>query len=160
MKKRENKIEAVAHEHRDSLLLATRLQQGEKALARTLTYDPINQAQHIVNFYDLHLAQHFEIEENILFPLLSQYVPTASTLVKDLTEEHRKIAHIIDQFRQEIPENITTKLREFGKLLEEHIHTEDEQLFPMFDRQVPSTVFNEIEKRIQKFYEEHRKPSE
>lgn len=160
MKKQQDKIEAVAHDHRDSLLLANRLQQGEKTLARTLTYDPINQTQHIVNFYDLHLAQHFEIEEIILFPLLSRYVPTASTLIKELTEEHRKIEQIVEQFRQEIFGNITTKLHEFGKLLEVHIRKEDDRLFPMFDRQAPPRIFDEIEKRIQKFYEEHRKHSE
>jgi hemerythrin-like domain-containing protein len=159
MSKMQNTAGPVASEHQESLLLARHLQQGEKILAKTLSYDPVDQAQEIVAFYNLHLAEHFEIEERILFPLVSRYIPTAADLIKELTEEHRRLEQIIDVFKQEVFKDIELKLRSFGALLESHILKEDQQLFPLFERHAPAAAVREVEKQIEKFYEERRKPA-
>lgn len=148
----------VAREHQESLLLALHLQQGEKILAKTISYDPIDRAHEIVEFYNLHLAQHFEIEERILFPFIRRYVPTASDLIIELAEEHRTLEQMIDEFRREAFKDINHSLRSFGKLLENHIQKEDQQLFPIFARQATPKAFDEIEEQIQEFHERRKKP--
>jgi len=160
MSKQKNTIGPISREHHETLLLALHLQQGEKILSKTVSYDPIDQAREIVDFYNLHLADHFEIEERILFPSVSRLIPTTAALINELTEEHRRLEQMIDEFRKEIFKDIDHSLREFGALLEEHIRKEDEQLFPLFDRHAPAAAFDEIEKQIQKFYEQRRKPAE
>ncbi len=160
MSKQKNTIGPISREHHESLLLALHLQQGEKFLVKTVSYDPIDQAREIVDFYNLHLAEHFEIEERVLFPSARRFVPATAALLDGLTEEHRRLAQMIDEFRKEEFKDIGRKLREFGALLEEHISKEDERLFPLFDRHAPAAAFVEIEKQIQKFYEQRRKPAE
>jgi hemerythrin-like domain-containing protein len=157
MSKQNNTIGSISSEHQESMLLALHLQQGEKILAKTVSYDPFDQAREIVDFYNLHLAEHFEIEERIFFPAVGRRVPSAASLIKELTEEHRMLEQIIDAFRQEVFKNIGHSLFSFGKLLEEHIRKEDQQLFPLFEQQAPPEAFAEVEQQIQKFYEERRK---
>ncbi len=159
MSKRQDTVGAVASEHQRSLLLALHLQQGEKALAKTISYDPLDQAREIVEFYDLHLAEHFEIEEHILFPMIVRTIPASASLINELTEEHRSLERMVNELRQEGFKDLGLKLRSFGKLLESHILKEDQHLFPQFDRHAPATALLEVEREIQKFYEERRKPA-
>jgi hemerythrin-like domain-containing protein len=158
MARHHDKLGSISQEHHEGLLFAIHLQQGEKILAKTRSYNPIHQARYIVDFYNLHLAQHFKIEEKYIFPLINKYVSTLIPLVKELTEEHRKIEQMVDEFRQEPFENLTTKLRAFGKLLEAHIHKEDRQLFPAIKKHTPVSVINEIENTTYEVYKERKSP--
>ncbi|MGH9720020.1 MAG: hemerythrin domain-containing protein, partial [Bryobacteraceae bacterium] len=82
-------------------------------------------AKKVVDRYEIELANHFEIEERLLFPAIERYLGPQA-LVAELIAEHRAIEVMIEGLRQEPSE---TRLRDFGALLTRHIRREEGELF-------------------------------
>ncbi len=151
MAKRHSSLVPLARDHYHGLLLALRLQQGEKALERLWSHDPAWQAKYVVDFYEKDLSHHFEAEERGLFPFITD-VDGAQPLVDDLLRDHRRFEQYVEEFRADASQATRERLAEFGKLLEEHIRKEDRVLFPLLEKEAAPEVLETIKQKMGPYY--------
>jgi hemerythrin-like domain-containing protein len=78
-------------------------------------------ARKAIDRYELELANHFEMEEGILFPAVENHA-----LVPGLIREHRQMEALIGRLRNEPS---CALLLEFTALLRTHIRREENELF-------------------------------
>ena len=97
-------------------------------------------ARRAVDRYELELANHFEIEETILFPAVSGHA-----LVAGLIADHRRLEALIDRLRHE---PAAALLLEFTALLRAHIRREENQLFEDVPRLLPRSALDGLGKEI------------
>ena len=141
----------LSRDHHNGLLLATRLQQGRKALLRLWSHDPFWQAEYVVKFYKDNLVPHFEAEEKILFPLAASHIKGDKRIVKRLLDEHTEMRRMIDFFRHPEEKKLECTLEQFGKLLEAHIRCEERELFPMCEEGIPAKELEEARVTIERY---------
>jgi hemerythrin-like domain-containing protein len=100
-------------------------------------------ARRAVGRYELELANHFEIEEQVLFPACGELPPIAL-----LVAEHRMIEGLIAQLRTA---PTSALLEQFCALLSTHIRREENELFEQIQRALPREVLDragsEIDRR-------------
>ena len=97
-------------------------------------------ARKAIDRYELELANHFEIEESILFPAIENHV-----LVPGLIAEHRQLEALIERLREE---PTTALLLEFTALLRTHIRREENDLFGDIQRLLPRELLDSLGKEI------------
>lgn len=129
--KRHQSFVPLSREHHDGLLLATRLQQGRKALLRLWSHDLQWQAEYVVKFFDDNLATHFRTEEESIFPLAQTEIPGTGQVIKELLDEHAEMRSIVESLRNPDLKKLECSLTTFGQILEHHIRTEERIFFPM-----------------------------
>lgn len=151
MAKRHPALVPVARDHHDGLLLAIRLQQGDRAELKLWSHDPTLQTEYVLAFYDQHLKRHFAVEEEQVFPL-GRDIREAVPIVIQLIEQHRQIASIVDGLRSAPPADRRPALHHLGRLLEEHIRLEDRTLFPLLEAHVPPAVLQAAQVAIDRYY--------
>ncbi|HMD13862.1 MAG TPA: hemerythrin domain-containing protein [Bacteroidota bacterium] len=139
---------ALSQEHHDGLLLATRLQQGTNALLRLWSHDLYWQAEFVVKFFDENLRQHFSVEEEIVFFGAGQYLPEHSGMIQKLIDQHNTMRSITESLRFPLEEKLQTLLIQFGKILEQHIRTEEREFFPLCEAHIPEEQIRAMGKRI------------
>ncbi|MBS4027426.1 MAG: hemerythrin domain-containing protein [Ignavibacteriales bacterium] len=147
--KRHAALVQLSREHHDGLLLAVRLQQGKNALLRLWSHDVFWQAEYIVKFFDEHLTNHFAEEERFLFPLGRKYITEPHTIVDQLEREHQHMRLYVDLFRNPKEKNLVENLKQFGKLLEQHIRCEEREFFPLLEIHLPEQTWKELEQQLQ-----------
>ena len=100
-------------------------------------------AQRVVDRYELELANHFEIEEQVLFPLCGD-----NPLVTELVAEHRALEAMVEGIRQSASAAL---LEEFCALLPAHVRREEAQLFEQVQADLPREILDragsEIDRR-------------
>ncbi len=154
--KRHQSFILLSREHHDGLLLATRLQQGRKALLRLWSHDPKWQAEYVVKFFDDNLAMHFQTEEEAIFSLAESAIPESHTVVRELIDEHTEMRKLVDELRQPDEKKLECTLTRFGQVLEHHIRTEERVFFPMCEEHLPEEILKKIGEIIG---EHHKGPS-
>ena len=97
-------------------------------------------ARKAIDRYELELANHFEIEESILFPAVENHA-----LVPGLIAEHRQLAALIGRLREE---PTIALLLEFTALLRTHIRREENELFGDIQRLLPRELLDSLGKEI------------
>ena len=132
----------LSHQHHNGLALCV---MTRRSLAANST--PANVAKlarRATHRYELELANHFEIEEQVLFPVCG-----AMPLIAELAAEHRSIEGLIAQLRT-APTGAL--LEQFCALLSTHIRREENQLFEQIQRALPREVLDhagtEIDRRV------------
>jgi iron-sulfur cluster repair protein YtfE (RIC family) len=84
-------------------------------------------AERIVQTYDLELANHFQLEEQLVFPLLD------CRPVALVEQEHRELEALVERLRLSPDYGAIV---EFISLLESHIHLEEREWFEELQRSV------------------------
>lgn len=111
------------------------------------------------------LTKHFRYEEEILFPLLGNYIGTEHGPIAVMLSEHQTIRELHDSFHHIMIERrngnveISQMMNAFSPLasiLRTHITKEDNVLFPMASRVMTEEDKNEVETRV-KQEEDNRK---
>jgi hemerythrin-like domain-containing protein len=97
-------------------------------------------ARKAIDRYELELANHFEMEETILFPTVANHA-----LVPGLISEHRQLEALIERLREE---PTATLLLEFTALLRTHIRREENELFEDIQRLLPREQLDSLGKDI------------
>ena len=97
-------------------------------------------ARKAIDRYELELANHFEIEESILFPAIENHA-----LVPGLIAEHRQLEALIGRLREG---PTTALLLEFTALLRTHIRREENELFGDIQRLLPRELLDSLGKEI------------
>ena len=131
----------LSHQHQHALALCV---MTDRSLQADPSPDNVAQlAKRCVDRYEVELANHFEVEEKVLFPV------SPSRLTEELVAEHRQLEAMIARLRgAPAAEN----LREFTGLLRRHIRREEGELFEQMQREVPrdqlDSLGEEIEKKV------------
>ncbi len=136
MARRHPALIPLSHDHHHGLALALRCRKH--ALGQLGPGDAASTeacAAEVARFFDENLTAHFEAEETILFPLMEIHQESRE-LVARLEREHRRFRELVT--RPADPGGRRKFLFDFGDLLEQHIRSEERQLFPAFERLVPA----------------------
>jgi hemerythrin-like domain-containing protein len=88
----------LSHEHQHGLALCLLI---ERALDTDSSLENVSaQARAIVEQFEREIQNHFDTEEQILFPVLVR-LPELQDLVAELIEEHRLMLGIVKHFRKQ-----------------------------------------------------------
>ena len=135
MARRHPALIPLSHDHHHGLALALRCRKH--ALGQLNPGDPAAMeacAAEVSQFFNQNLTAHFEAEEAVLFPLMTGH-EECRELVARLEGEHRTFARLVADAGG--PGGPRKFLFDFGDLLEQHIRSEERQLFPAFEALVP-----------------------
>jgi hemerythrin-like domain-containing protein len=100
-------------------------------------------ARRVIDRYELELVNHFEIEEQVLFPACGPM-----PIIGELLADHRSVEALVAQLRT-VPS--AALLEQFCELLTRHIRREENELFEQIQRALPREVLDraggEIDRR-------------
>ena len=124
----------LSHQHHNGLALCVMIR-------RSLTSDSSagnveRWARKAVDRYEIELVNHFEIEEEVLFPVCAG-IP----LVEELLAQHGEVRRLVEALRKAPSAAL---LEEFGELLTKHIRLEENELFEQAQRVVPREDLDRI----------------
>jgi len=105
----------------------------------------------VSRFFNECLAAHFRAEETVLFPLMTPY-QECRDLVAQLESEHREFHKMAAGKAQK--DGLQKFLFDFGDLLEQHIRSEEQRLFPAFETLVPEADAEHAGREIKRLLEE------
>jgi hemerythrin-like domain-containing protein len=94
------------------------------------------QTRRAIDRYELELANHFEIEEQVLFPECGPM-----PIVSDLLGEHRAMEALIAELRTTPSAGL---LEQFCALLSRHIRREENELFEQVQAVLPREVLDRL----------------
>jgi hemerythrin-like domain-containing protein len=131
----------LSHQHHNGLALCV---MTRRALAADASPGNVAKlARRVIDRYELELVNHFEIEEQVLFPACGPM-----PIIGELLGEHRAIEALITQLRTAPSAAL---LLEFCELLSRHIRREENELFEQIQRALPREVLDrtgcEIDRR-------------
>jgi hemerythrin-like domain-containing protein len=128
----------LSQQHHNGLALCVLTRRGlrEDASAGNIA----KLARRAVDRYELELANHFEIEEQILFPAVQKSLGELP-LLAELIAQHREFECLIAQLRAAPSAALLEQLCE---LLSRHIRREESELFEMAQSRLPEPVLREL----------------
>lgn len=124
--KRHKSIIPLSHDHYHGLMLAQLIKKGAPKY-ESLPTDLIGKAKHVKVSWEQELKQHFDNEEQILFPFVQGKNDEIDVLIEEVLVEHVKIKLLIDEL--DSTDNLESTLDNLGVLLEKHIRKEERVLF-------------------------------
>ena len=149
MAKRRPSLVLLSQDHHHGLALALRLRQGDNALlTNSWTHDRKEQAKHVQRFYNEELRWHFKAEEDALFPQRRKHVSASSSLIESLISQHRQLEVLVRRIGSSSGTQLEESLVSMGQLLEQHIRSEERELFPLFESTMPSDVAEQIGSKV------------
>ena len=128
----------LSHQHHNALAMCvlTRRSLGEDRSPANVA----KLARRAIDRYEMELANHFEIEEQILFPAIENALGKLS-LVADLIAQHRQAEDLIAQLRSAPAAPLLERL---CGLLMEHIRREENELFQVAQSRLPEPILREL----------------
>ena len=124
----------LSHQHHNGLALCV---LTRRSLSKDHSTENIARlARRVIDRYEVELANHFEVEEHVLFPACG-----ALPIIDQLVREHRAIEALIANLRIE-PSAAT--LEEFCDLLPRHIRREERELFEEVQRTLPREMLDRV----------------
>ena len=116
----------LSHQHHNGLALCV---MTRKSLAADPSEENIaKMACRVIERFEIELANHFEIEEQVLFPACGPM-----ELIARLIAEHRQMERMVSRLRADASGQL---LEEFCALLSAHIRLEEKELFEWVQREV------------------------
>jgi len=135
---RDRSLIPLSQQHHNGLGLCV---LTERSLREDSSADNVAKlARKAIDRYELELANHFEMEESILFPAVAGH-----PLVPSLIFEHRQIEALIGRLRDEATPGL---LLEFTALLRTHIRREENELFQDIQHRLPQQTLAAVGKEI------------
>jgi hemerythrin-like domain-containing protein len=139
--KRDPSLVPLSHQHHNGLALCV-------LTDRSLTADESKEnirrlAEKIVSRFEIELVNHFELEEQLLFPACPG---SLAGLVAELVAEHREMERLVEAIRS----NPTAELlRQFIDLLRRHIRREESELFEQAQQLLPRHILDNIGQQLE-----------
>ena len=131
----------LSHQHHNGLALCVMTRRS--LAADSSAQNVAKLARRATDRYELELANHFEIEEQVLFPACGEM-----PLIAQLVAEHRAMEGLIAELRAAPTGEL---LEQFCALLSGHIRLEENELFEEIQRVLPREVLDhagsEIDRR-------------
>ena len=113
--KRIEALRPLSREHHQGLLLAWKIRTG---FSKGISVERIK--KYVNWFYENHLIPHFEIEENLIFPILGE----TNELVNLALIQHKKLRQLFTK-----NDSVTETLQQIEKELTNHIRFEERVVF-------------------------------
>lgn len=131
----------LSQQHHNGLALCV---LTRRALAEDSSPESVAKvARRAIDRYELELANHFEIEEQVLFPECG-----SMPIIAGLLEDHRAIEAMVAELRTAPTADL---LEQLCALLTKHIRREENELFEQIQRALPRDVLDragaEIDRR-------------
>jgi hemerythrin-like domain-containing protein len=131
----------LSHQHHNALVLCV---MTRRSLAQDSTPDNVARlARRVIDGYELELVNHFEMEEQVLFPACGSL-----PLIDELLADHRALEAMIPPLRTAPTAGL---LEQFCQLLTTHIRREENELFEQIQRSLPRDILDragaEIDRR-------------
>jgi hemerythrin-like domain-containing protein len=101
-------------------------------------------ARRAIDRYEMELVNHFEIEEQTLFPECAA-TPVPGDLIDELIADHRAVEALVAQLRAAPSAAL---LERFCALLSAHIRREESELFEQIQRALPAEVLERLGSEI------------
>lgn len=137
--KRHKALVEFSRDHHFGLLLCWKLRKG---IAAGVSAERMS--AYLQYFFRQHLVPHFELEEQLVFPLLSR----EDNLRLEVEQQHRDLYRLIKQL-QENHENQLAVLKEFEKQLEKHIRFEERKLFMHIQEVLTESKLQELQEEVE-----------
>ena len=135
---RDRSLIPLSQQHHNGLALCV---LTERSLGEDASADNVAKlARKAIDRYELELANHFEMEESILFPAVASH-----PLVPGLISEHRQLEALIGRLRDEATAAL---LLEFTALLRTHIRREENELFQDIQGLLGRDLLNSLGEKI------------
>jgi hemerythrin-like domain-containing protein len=122
----------LSHQHHNGLVLCVMTRRS--LAADSSAQNVAKLARRATDRYELELANHFEIEEQVLFPACGEM-----PLIAQLVAEHRAMEGLIAELRTAPSGEL---LEKFCALLSGHIRLEENELFEEIQRVLPREVLD------------------
>ena len=122
--RRDPSLIPLSQQHHNGLALCVMSRRSMKSDTSAVNCERL--AKRIVDRYELELANHFELEETLLFPAIRSEVGQ-HPLLDALEREHRQMERMVNELREKVPS--PDELEQFCALLEQHIRREERNLF-------------------------------
>ena len=131
----------LSHQHHNGLALCV---LTRRSLAGDTSAENVAKlARRVIDRYELELTNHFEIEEQVLFPACGSL-----PLIAELVADHRNLESFVDRLRTNPSAEL---LEEFCALLSTHIRREEKELFEYIQHEFPRDALDragsEIDRR-------------
>jgi hemerythrin-like domain-containing protein len=140
--RRDASLIPLSHQHHNGLALCVMTRQS--LISDTSERNLAKLARRIVDRYELGLINHFEIEEQVLFPACGDM-----PLIAELIAEHRALEALVARLQTD---HSPARLEEFCELLSTHIRREERELFEQIQRTLPRETLDaagaEIDRRV------------
>ena len=124
------------HQHALALCVFTRRDLAADSSAETVA----RLARRVIDSYEVELANHFEVEENTLFPACGPV-----EIVPGLIAEHRAMEAFVAELRVAPSPEL---LQRFCELLSTHIRREERELFEQVQRDLPPETLSQLGSEI------------
>jgi hemerythrin-like domain-containing protein len=128
----------LSQQHHNGLALCVLTRRGLRQDASPAAVAKL--ARRAVDRFDIELVNHFEIEEQILFPALRRHMGDLP-LIAELIGQHRELERIFERLRTGPSAEL---LEQMCALLTAHIRREENELFQQAQAQVPEAVLGEL----------------
>jgi hemerythrin-like domain-containing protein len=124
----------LSHQHHNGLAMCV---LTRRSLADDASLENVARlARRVIDRYELELVNHFEIEEQVLFPACGPM-----PIVAELLADHRAIEALTGQLRNAPSAAL---LEQFCALLSSHIRREESELFEQIQRSLPRDVLDRV----------------
>ncbi|HSF52952.1 MAG TPA: hemerythrin domain-containing protein [Algoriphagus sp.] len=130
--KRHPALQHLSHDHHQGLLLCWKIRQGFK-----FGIEPPRMKVYCEWFWENYLNAHFEEEEKVIFPVLSEEDP----LIKQAISEHKRLRKLFASW-----EDPGKTLGQIEEELEQHIRFEERLLFPVIQETASAEQLDTIAK--------------
>ena len=131
-------LRPLSKEHEDGLAFVERIRKGLK-----LRVPLENLREYTLWYWSNHIRPHFFQEEKILMP----WLPAGDSLITRVKEEHHYIRELILGIDEEVE---TRTLALLCDLIEDHIHFEENELFPYLEERLDRDLIDKIGAMINK----------
>jgi hemerythrin-like domain-containing protein len=128
---RDRSLIPLSHQHHNALALCVLTGRSLSQDASEVNIRKL--AQRIVDRYEIEMRNHFELEEQVLFP----HCPAA----KDLINEHREMERMVQLLRTDPSAEL---IHSFTRLLQTHVRKEENELFETAQQELPREKLDEI----------------
>ncbi len=139
MARRHESLIPLSHEHHDALLLAWRLRTGDLSKR-----EPELRAKHVSAFFEHRLINHLKLEEELLYPACRSVLGVEASLIDLLLGDHRELR----EKAAAIKAGAHDQGESFCALLEQHIRTEERQLFVLAQNRMKPAEMTELGRQI------------
>jgi hemerythrin-like domain-containing protein len=131
---RDPRLIPLSHQHHNALVMCV---MTRRALRQDHSPANVaNLAKRAMDRYELEIRNHFEMEEQILFPAVENALGE-QVLVAALIAQHRQVQDLIAQLRTAPSEPL---LEQLCALLTENIRREESDLFQMVQSRLPTVL--------------------
>jgi hemerythrin-like domain-containing protein len=140
---RDRSLVPLSHQHHNVLALCVLTERS--LLKHSSPGNVAKLARRIIDLYDIEIVNHFQIEEQILFPELVKRTGDGR-MVAVLCSEHRAIESMIGDLRADPSENL---IGQFIALMRPHIRQEEDKLFQEVQKVVPRDALDALGREIE-----------